>query len=185
MAIKTFTTGEVLTASDTNTYLANSGLVYIKQQTIGTTVSSVTVTSAFSADYDNYRIMVDVTTVSNTGSSISMSLNNATGNTYVHGGVYFVFESTTVSGYGPAASNKWADLIASGSPACASIDLHNPFASRPTTAMAQSVRGGSGFGHYLFNALETTSSSHTGFTLSPVTGTMTGGTIYVYGYRKA
>jgi hypothetical protein len=27
MAIKTFTTGEVLTASDTNTYLANSGLV--------------------------------------------------------------------------------------------------------------------------------------------------------------
>ena len=29
MAIKTFTTGEVLTASDTNTYLANAGLVYI------------------------------------------------------------------------------------------------------------------------------------------------------------
>jgi hypothetical protein len=28
MAIKTFTTGEVLTASDTNTYLANSGLVF-------------------------------------------------------------------------------------------------------------------------------------------------------------
>jgi hypothetical protein len=30
MAIKTFTTGEVLTAADTNTYLANSGLVYVK-----------------------------------------------------------------------------------------------------------------------------------------------------------
>jgi hypothetical protein len=27
MAIKTFTTGEVLTAADTNTYLANSGLI--------------------------------------------------------------------------------------------------------------------------------------------------------------
>jgi hypothetical protein len=30
MAIKTFTTGEVLTASDTNTYLANAGLVFVK-----------------------------------------------------------------------------------------------------------------------------------------------------------
>ncbi len=30
MAVKTFTTGEVLTAADTNTYLNNGGLVYIK-----------------------------------------------------------------------------------------------------------------------------------------------------------
>ena len=58
MAIKTFTAGEVLNASDTNTYLANSGLVYIKQQTIGNLVPSVTVTDAFSADYDNYRVIV-------------------------------------------------------------------------------------------------------------------------------
>lgn len=29
MAIKTFTSGQVLTASDTNTFLANSGLVYV------------------------------------------------------------------------------------------------------------------------------------------------------------
>jgi hypothetical protein len=40
MAIKTFTTGEVLTASDTNTYLANSGLVYVKSQTIGSGVTA-------------------------------------------------------------------------------------------------------------------------------------------------
>jgi len=56
MAIKTFTTGEVLTASDTNTYLANSGLVYIKQQTVGNAVASVTVSDAFSSTYDNYKI---------------------------------------------------------------------------------------------------------------------------------
>lgn len=53
MAIKTFTTGEVLTASDTNTYLANSGLVFVKSQTIGSAVTSVTVSDAFSATYDN------------------------------------------------------------------------------------------------------------------------------------
>jgi hypothetical protein len=58
MAIKTFTTGEVLTASDTNTYLANAGLVYVKSQTIGTGVSSVIVSDCFTTDYDNYKIVV-------------------------------------------------------------------------------------------------------------------------------
>ena len=57
MAIKTFTTGEVLTASDTNTYLTNSGLVYIKQQTVGSGVASVTVSDAFSSTYDSYLII--------------------------------------------------------------------------------------------------------------------------------
>ena len=60
MAIKTFTTGEVLTAADTNTYLANSGLVYVKSQTIGSAVSSVNVTSAFSSTYDNYVITLSM-----------------------------------------------------------------------------------------------------------------------------
>jgi hypothetical protein len=187
MAIKTFTTGEVLTASDTNTYLANSGLVYIKQQTVGTTVASVTVSSAFSTDYDNYRILIDVTTLSNPGTSIGMSLNNASGSTYLHGGIYMLFGSTTVNGYGPAATTSWTDLMAGGSPSCASVEIHNPFATRPTTAMAQSIRGNTSpsYGHYVMNALETSSNSHTAFTITTITGTMTGGTIYVYGYRKA
>ena len=59
MAVKTFTTGEVLTASDTNTYLNNGGLVYISGTTVGTGVSSVTVSSAFSSTYDNYRVIIN------------------------------------------------------------------------------------------------------------------------------
>ena len=35
MAVKTFSTGEVLTASDTNTYLNNGGLVYITSTIFG------------------------------------------------------------------------------------------------------------------------------------------------------
>ena len=56
MAVKTFTT-EVLTSADTNTYLANSGLVYVKSHTI-TSGASVVVTDAFSSTYDNYLIIV-------------------------------------------------------------------------------------------------------------------------------
>ena len=57
MAIKNFTTGEVLTAADTNTYLANSGLVYVTSQTVGSAVSTVTVPGAFSTTWNDYRII--------------------------------------------------------------------------------------------------------------------------------
>jgi len=46
MAIKTFTTGEVLTAADTNTYLTNSGFQY---------VSSGSFTNAASFDEKAHR----------------------------------------------------------------------------------------------------------------------------------
>jgi hypothetical protein len=38
--------------------LPSSGMTLISTTTIGTTVSSVNVTSAFSATYDNYKIMI-------------------------------------------------------------------------------------------------------------------------------
>ena len=59
MADQTFTPGQILTASQMTTLQENSGLSYIKSQTIGSAVSSVTVTSAFSADFDNYKILVN------------------------------------------------------------------------------------------------------------------------------
>jgi hypothetical protein len=76
MAIKTFTTGELLSSSDTNTYLANSGLVYVTSATIGTAVSSVAVANAFSATYDNYKIVAHGG-IGNTFQAISMTLTGA------------------------------------------------------------------------------------------------------------
>ena len=53
-----FTTGQVFTAAAANN-MANSGLTYVKQQTIGNGVASVTVSDAFSATYDNYKIVIN------------------------------------------------------------------------------------------------------------------------------
>ena len=154
--------------------------------TIGNAVTSLTVSGAFSSLYDNYKIMVDVTTQSAPGASIGMSLNNATGATYLHGGIYMLFGSTTVNGYGPPITTSWTDLMAGGSPSCASIDLHNPFATRPTVALCSSVRGNvsPSYGHYVMNGLETSSNSHTAFTITCISGNMTGGSVRVYGYRN-
>ena len=61
MAIKTFTTGEVLTASDTNTYLANSGLVYITDAAFTTTTAVNMPAATFTTAYRNFRVVLQVT----------------------------------------------------------------------------------------------------------------------------
>ena len=59
MAVKTFTTGEVLTASDTNTYLANAGWVYITTLSPAGTATTAFVDSVFTGTYRNYVIVAD------------------------------------------------------------------------------------------------------------------------------
>ena len=54
MSYPVFASGDVLNASDMN----GVGLWLVKTQVIGTAVSSVTVTSAFTTDYDQYMITV-------------------------------------------------------------------------------------------------------------------------------
>ena len=49
-----YSSGDVLTAADLN---ASSGLVFIKSQTIGSGVSSVTVTNVFSSTFENYKVV--------------------------------------------------------------------------------------------------------------------------------
>jgi hypothetical protein len=66
MAIKTFTTGEVLTAADTNTYLANSGLQYVAGASFSGS-SSFDVTG-FTTSYLFYELRISV--ASSAGDSI-------------------------------------------------------------------------------------------------------------------
>lgn len=65
MAVKTFTTNEVLTSSDTNTYLANSGLVYVG----GAAFSAVTTfdITGFSLTYTRYRVVMTTRRVDTNG----------------------------------------------------------------------------------------------------------------------
>jgi len=181
MAIKTFTTGEVLTAADTNTYLANSGLVYIKQQTIGTGVSSVSVSSAFSSTFDNYKIIIS----GGVGSGLSsLSLTVGTAITaYSSGVVYVTYGASSALG---ASDNNAAAYSFAGYATTTfigvNLDVLNPFNSAatvfgPTLWAAGTVAGVS-------SGIHNAAASHTSFTFTPAAGTLTGGTIYVYGYRK-
>ena len=181
MAIKTFTTGEVLTAADTNTYLANSGLVFVKSQTVGTAQNSVTVSDAFSATYDAYRIIYTGGTATSTG-NIRFAFNGSPAGWY--GNILFAdFLGGSPASIG--ASNLTIATFIGGAPGlCPQVmaDIQNPFLTKPSFASANYLDGSNaGRSQYYHSA----STSYTGFILSANTGeTFTGGTITVYGYRK-
>lgn len=177
MAIKTFSVGELATSADVNTYLANAGLVYVKSQTVGTAVSSVVVSSAFSATYDNYRVIWSGGSMS-VDTNLKMKLGSAV-TSYYGALIYGSYAGGSVALQG---NSNTADFPYAGGASGALLDLMSPFAT-VATDISSRVRYATVYGTYQGTLLTTT--SYTEFTLTPNSGTMTGGTITVYGYRKA
>ena len=186
MAIKTFTSGSVLTAADTNTYLANSGLVYVTSQTIGTAVASVTVSDCFSATYDDYVITVDGT-VGTAGAALTTTLRtsapadnaaNWKGNTFyvASGAAGALSNSVTTAG----TSGECGNINSSASSTF--WNILGPYAARRTTINFQGIDTSFiRIGNFILE----NATSYVSMKLLPNTGTLTGGTITVYGYRKA
>lgn len=77
MAVKTFT-NEQLTASDTNTYLANAGLVWIATATASGTARSLAIDNCFTSTYANYRVVGKLRSTVN-GNNLFFQLYNSTG----------------------------------------------------------------------------------------------------------
>jgi hypothetical protein len=184
MAIKTFTTGEVLTAADTNTYLANSGLVYVSSSTVGTAVSSHVVSNCFSSTYNNYQIIWSGGTQSNR-TAITFQLGaSVTG----YNGVLIYAPPSAPTVLGAPDVNSSSFTYAGGGDSSASncnIQLLNPFIAQFTTISASVVYGTSSGVCGTYQGRHDVATSYSGFTIAPATGTMTGGTVTVYGYRKA
>ena len=180
MAIKTFTTGEVLTAADTNTYLANAGLVLVSATTVGSAVSSVTVSSCFSATYDAYKIVA--TNVTTTGNGIvSFALSGITSGWYGNL-IYADFLSGAVASFGWSNAANVSHAGGTQSQGLMfSVEILNPFLSK-AKFMTSTFLDNANAGKVQVQNNQTTSA--TGFTITPNAGTLTGGQITVYGYRK-
>ena len=156
------------------------GLRLVKKQTIGTGVSTVAVTNAFSSTYDNYKVVIHGGSAS-AGGDLGFSLTgSATG--YSSFLIYGGFTSSTVNGLNQNNTSTWAYAGGYASTLISlNLDVFGPNLAAPT-------RAGSSFGAQplsgagAFNGIHNVSTAYTGFTLTPVGGTLTGGTIYVYGY---
>jgi len=109
MAIKTFTTGEVLTASDTNTYLANCGLVYVAGSTFaGVTAFDIT---GFSSTFTGYRVIIQTRRVDTVGmGTMNVNLRNNTTNIttgYYEGAGYATYLSGTGAAFARNNGSNW------------------------------------------------------------------------------
>lgn len=181
MGVYTYTAGEKNTAALMNAYAVNGGLVYVTSTTVGSAVSSVTVSNCFSSTYDNYRITF-VGGNASVGSNLNMTINGSTGSTYLTTGYFMTPGTATMNAYAPAATTVWVAGPQNTTRQAIVIDIFQPFATQQTFGRTSGL-GTTSF--YDFGLADTNSASSTGFTFSPASGTLTGGTITVYGYRKA
>ena len=160
---------------------AYPGLRLVKKQTIGNGVSSVTVTNAFSATYENYKIIVSGGAASTSNYAKITLGSTATG--YYQKGIYGQYTNNTVAGAGYANNTSFEGLLrAETSGLMADFSLYSPFAAK-NTGMTFNVSYLSTTGYIeQGGGFLNDTNSYTAFTLTANTGTWTGGTIYVYGY---
>ena len=152
--------------------------------TIGTSNTSVTVSNAFSATYDNYVIMI-----SGGVATADMNLHLTLGSTatgYYYGGMYAKYDGTS-SVFAAVANNTFFDIgYASTNALSGKGELDSPFLAKRT--VLRSTATGTSTTYYMNNyaGFLNDATSYTAFTItaSGVT-TMTGGTIRVYGYRNS
>jgi hypothetical protein len=160
-----------------------SGLTLIKSQTIGSAVSSVTVTDAFSATYDNYLIIVSDGSAS-TISNMIMTLGSTTANYYMTG-IFYTPTASTVTGFNINNGSGWTAAYDTSSNISGHIELQSPFLSKRTTFQSTLIgEDSSGFFANYYGFLANTT-SYTAFTLTAASGTVTGGVIRVYGYKNS
>jgi hypothetical protein len=172
-----FTTGQVLTAAQMNAV----GLWLVKSQAVGTGVSSVTVTGAFSADYDNYRIIYTGGTAS-TQTGLNLTLGSANSQ-YFFNLFYSLYSGggLAILNYNGTSNFTYAGAMDSNQNPFVNVDVYQPYAAASTRVYSQWMQtDSSGFGAGVLKAND----SYTAFTLTTQTGTISGGTICVYGYNN-
>ena len=174
----------IRTASDAWTVVpegsSGSGLTLISSTTIGSVVSSVTVSNCFSATYKNYRVVVSNSDAS-ADNYICVKFNNSTGSTYKHSGIRLNYSGTTPN-YSYSTADTYIVLGTTGQTNDTSVafDVLNPFGTDYTVVNCSSS-GTNTAG--TFNGLDANAASQTGLVFLPGSGTLTGGTIKVYGYK--
>lgn len=160
------------------------GMVLIASQTFSA-ASSVLVNNCFTATYQNYRVIIDLSTVSATGFTNLQLTSSGTASTtgYARSAGYTPYGSTTVFGESQNNASSY-NLVYSNttSGGVAIVDLMRPAQSVRTYIAQQIINFGSNGGWG--NGEHGVSSSYDGFVLTPASGTITG-VLRIYGYRNS
>lgn len=158
------------------------GLDLVKTQTIGNAVSSVEVTDAFSSTYDNYLILVSGG-VGSTNINLRLTLGStATG--YSYAGFYAQYSSAGVVATNTNTATFFDVGYATSNAISSRIELESPNLAKRTIIRAQATGSTTTWYRFDYAGFLDNATQYTAFTLTCSTGTITGGTIAVYGYAK-
>lgn len=160
------------------------GLVLVSATTIGTAVANVTVSSAFSSTYDNYLITLSGGVASG---NVDLSLQLGATTTGYYAGYNKVTYSTGAAS--ASANNNAANFSAIGVGTTNSLHAYVNVLG-PNLAKNTNINGGfgvnlTGSASSVFGGFLNDSTQYTAFTIAPSSGTLTGGTIRVYGYANS
>jgi len=156
------------------------GLVLLNTTTVGSAVTTVTVTNVFNETYDNYLIIFNQIDFSATN-NVNILFNNATGSNYKYASRALTYGNVT--GTGTSSTSSTGCVFATGSTEAdfgVEMTIYSPFATKVTgftslaTGSAEILQAG---------GIQNQAVSHTGFSITS-SATMTGGTIRIYGIRN-
>lgn len=175
-----FAVGQVLTAQ----MMDSVAMWLVKEQTIGSAVPSVEVTDAFSSDYDAYKIVIGGTGTGSTPANLSLKLGATTTGYYAGYNIvnYSTSTPTTASDHNAASWTRAGHASTIG--IAFNIDLINPFVAQRTQISSDYPILDTAAGSVTFAGILGGTTSYTAFTITPASGTLTGGTVRVYGYRN-
>ena len=183
-----YSNGDVLSHSDMNAVglhlvtpsSVTGGTLSGATVTVGSAVSSVTVSSVFSANFDNYLLIINGVTGSVSSGDLTMTLSGATTSYYET--FYYRTPGGATEGFSDVNNGSFFRLctLSNGAQNNARVDVLSPFLNVVTQIHGQAYSRNT-YNHFGGGR---DSASHTGFTISPSSGTITGGTIRVYGYSN-
>jgi hypothetical protein len=161
---------------------------HIETITIGTTVSAVNVNNVFTSAYNNYKVIVNFANSTNTSNTQLLLRLRASGsdnsdNEYIRRGLGIgasvVALSDTSTGY------EFARLTSGSTARTSSIlEFRNPNVAKPSliNSTTFALIAGTPDGNIILTQ-HNVSSAFDGFSIIVVSGTLTDGTITIYGYE--
>jgi hypothetical protein len=164
---------------------SNPGLTLINTTSFSG-VSSQSVNDVFSATYDNYKILVDQVGTANSDLDWRFRVSGADDSSAV-----YCFQFSDITTVSTLVSNRTTNgtsgritPLNNASRSRTELQCYTPFLTRTTSWYSQSTKtDGTTPTTAIFSGVFTNTTSFTGFTLLPQSGTITG-TISVYGFNK-
>jgi hypothetical protein len=164
-----------------------SGLVFITSATVGTGVASVQVSGAFSSTYANYLVTMSGVDASTGGIRMRLTFGATTTNYYSVANTFSTGGTDQINRTNNGTyieAGYWGTSDASS----LTMTVYNPNVAQHTTVTGSSVgtdANGTDTVFATFGGGLEDSTQYTAFTLAPSTGTITGGTIRVYGIANS